>query len=780
MESIRNWLLPAVLALPNAGMVILVFHMREEHNEFLLSAGLVAGLLLQLAALGRRRSEPLIALAGTVAGMLVGTFAAPEHFVNLAPFVALYAVASRCGGRVTALATAATIGCSWLPDALRGGSVLEVLTDLGVTATLYVPCAGLGEARRQWLGGRWAAAGRLARAEEERRRAADNERHRLARELHDVSAHHLTSVVVTVDAARRLGAGRPELVAEAMSFAAQTGDETLTALRRLAVVMREAESSDPLPVSGRLGELITGFSRLGRPIDADLPDDLAGPAAEAVFGIVREALTNTLRHAPGAPVRVRVRRLDGALELSVVNGAPRAAEDRAQVTAQLGSGNGITGMRERAAAVGGDLTSAPTADGGWQVTATLPDTTGPGRPDATLRRRNLRRDQWLADALLGLTAVVLPLYVTMSAVVDGALPADALGSSVLLLLLTVHALPLLWRRLAPALALTGVAATAWLIPGAVAAGLVPSDWTGLLPAAMVTDAMAVYAVAAYGRRAAPGLGATVLATGNVVVAVTVAAISADMLVLPREESGAITATALAVLAVAGPLMVSLWAIGTGVRRRRIRTVTREANAFSDSVRQAAQEAAAERRRIAAELHESVLQCTTRMVALAGDGRPDDVAAEARAALAAMRELLRSLRGGQDDAPHAPQPGAADLVDLCRGLRATGRDVTLSGVPRAVEGLPVPVSLTVYRVVQTALDAGDRGPSRVTLRRRRGHLHIHVTGVQLAVAGPVAERLRVQVQSAAGTMSADRAGTLRVSVPAGISAPVEEVVPSPYA
>ncbi|MCL7430520.1 histidine kinase [Streptomyces sp. YS415] len=766
MESIRNWLLPTVLTLPNAGILAIVLSSGEV-SGVLLPAGMVAGFVLQLVALGRRRSEPLVALAGTVAGMLIGTLAAPEHFANLAVFVALYSVAVRCGGRTTALCTVIVVGCVWLPDLLYGSSAAAALTQLGITASMYVPCAGLGEARRQWLSGRWAAAGKLARAEEERRHAADNERHRLARELHDVSAHHLTSVVVTVDAARRLGSTRPELAEEAMEFAVRTGEETLSALRRLADAMRHTEAPDPRPMSGRMRELITGFSRLGRPVEADLPDDLAGPAAEAAFGIVREALTNTLRHAPGAPVRVEIRRADGALHLLVANGAPRAAEERTRATTGLGSGNGLTGMRERATSAGGELTAQPDGDGGWRVTAALPDTTGPVRPDTAVRRRDLRREQRLADVLLGVTAVTLPLYVTLSGVADGALPGDTLGALVLTLLLTVHALPLLWRRSAPAAALTGVAATAWLVPAAFAAGLMPSDWAGLLPSAMVTEAMAVYAVAAYGRRAARALGAALAAVANLVTALTVTAATADILVLPRDEPGAVSWTAWLILCVTGPLLVTLWAVGTGVRRRRIRVVTREEDAFSHSLHQAALEAAAERRLIAAELHETVLRCTTRMVALAGEKKQDEVAAEARAALAAMRELLRSLRGAtQTEGHHSPQPVAADLAELCRVLRATGRDVSVSGLPRAVEDLPVPVSLTVYRVVEAALGAGDRGAVRVTLRRRRGQVHIAVTGVPLAAAGPVAERLRVQAESAAGRMSVDRAGTLRVSIPAG--------------
>ncbi|WP_437088956.1 sensor histidine kinase [Streptomyces sp. enrichment culture] len=784
MEPLRTWLLPAALSLPNAAILALLLLPGGAPHGVLLPAGMAVALVLQLVALGRRRRAPLQALAGTLAGLVIGATAAPEHFGDLCAFAAVYSVAVRRGGRVTVLATAAAVVCGWLPGALRGGSVTALLTDLGVTASLFVACAGLGEARRQWLGGRWAAAGRLARAEEERRQAADTERHRLARELHDVSAHHLTSVVVTVDAARRLGAKRPELVAEALAFAARTGRETLTALHRLATVMRDTRAADPRPVSGRLRELVAAFSRLGRPVDADLPDDLAGPAAEAALAIVREALTNALRHAPGAPVRVRIRRTGDTLALTVDNGPPRAARDRLRATAGLGSGNGVTGMRERAVAVGGDLTAAPVADGGWRVTATLPDSTGPVLPDRPGRWRAPRREQRLTDACLVFTAVVVPLFVLLSAIADGVLPGDPAGMLALAVVLVAHALPLLWRRPAPWAALGGVAATVWLVPAACAVGLVPADWASLLPGAVVAEATAVYAVAAYGRRTVRALGAVLAATVNLVAAMMVTAAADGVLMGSRAEPMVIGWTAFLLLCAAGSLLLTLWGTGLGVRGRRLRMVTRESGALADAVRQTALEAAAERRRIAAELHATVLEHTTRMVARADEGELDGVATETRAALAAMRELLRGLRAGPEgETRHAPQPVAADLVDLCRAWRTAGRKVTQHGLPRAAEGLPVPVSLTVYRVVEAALGAGDRGPARVTLRRRRGQAHLTVTGVPLAAAGPVAERLRVQVEAGEGRMTVDRAGTLRVSLPAGDvpdRAVAQEVASSPYA
>ncbi|GDY68163.1 hypothetical protein SAV14893_075560 [Streptomyces avermitilis] len=159
-----------------------------------------------------------------------------------------------------------------------------------------------------------------------------------------------------------------------------------------------------------------------------------------------------------------------------------------------------------------------------------------------------------------------------------------------------------------------------------------------------------------------------------------------------------------------------------------------------------------------------------------------MAATARSALTAMRDMLHSLGDCADHAGRlAPSPTAADLDTLCRTLRAAGRDVRLRGLPEAARELPPSVHVSTYRIVEAALGAGDQGPARVALRRRRGAVHITVTGVRLAVTGPVAERLRVQVAAGEGRLVCEPTGTVRVSLPAGPApAPVQEVSPSPYA
>ncbi len=156
-------------------------------------------------------------------------------------------------------------------------------------------------------------------------------------------------------------------------------------------------------------------------------------------------------------------------------------------------------------------------------------------------------------------------------------------------------------------------------------------------------------------------------------------------------------------------LAPVWGAGVTVRARRLRVLAREDSELADSVRQTEAAADDERRRLAVSLQDAVLRRTAGVVELARQGRLDEVAAEARSALAAMRELLHSLGDAETSRQRlAPQPTAAELDALCRQLRSAGREVTLRGIPEAVSGLPASVALSAYRVVEAALGAGDRG------------------------------------------------------------------------
>ena len=231
------------------------------------------------------------------------------------------------------------------------------------------------------------------------------ERRRLAGELHDVAAHHLAGIVVQAAALERLIDRDPQTAREAAQQLRRQAKETLSGLRSVVGLLRsdeEAEESSPglrdlpeLVASTRaLGvdiELLDGGLLDGEPGEAasvrasgSAPTDaptgmpiLSAMAEAAVFRVVQQAISNALQHAPGAPITVEVRRLETALELTVLNGpAHRPSTDPG------GGGTGLTVMRERADAVGGSLHAGPVEGGGWRVRLVLPLAQGAQEEDA--------------------------------------------------------------------------------------------------------------------------------------------------------------------------------------------------------------------------------------------------------------------------------------------------------------------------------------------------------------------------------------------------------------
>ena len=212
------------------------------------------------------------------------------------------------------------------------------------------------------------------------------ERSRIARDLHDVVAHQMSMVVVMAQTARyRLAAADPpeqvpEAVAEEFEAIAGTAREALEEVRGLLGVLRTAAEPElqPAPGLADLPQLAEVVHRSGGTVELtdELDHEVFGPvAAMAIYRIVQESLTNAARHAPGAAVRVGLS-MSGpaAAALEIVNGPSQAPTVPA--TGDSG-GFGVPGMTERAAAAGGDLHAAPTADGGFTVTARIP--AGPAR-----------------------------------------------------------------------------------------------------------------------------------------------------------------------------------------------------------------------------------------------------------------------------------------------------------------------------------------------------------------------------------------------------------------
>ncbi|MEU1127733.1 histidine kinase [Streptomyces sp. NPDC005899] len=224
---------------------------------------------------------------------------------------------------------------------------------------------------------------------ERARRTLLEERARIARELHDVVAHHMSVITVQADSAPyRIGGLSDEARAEFASIAAGAR-ESLGEMRRLLSVLRSDGSRGelaPQPGLDRLQQLVEATVRAGVPAELSLAADVRdaverGGVPQTVdlsaYRIVQEALANVVRHAPGARTRVSVTARDGRLTVLVVN--DRAREPGAPLEVS-GTGHGLVGMRERVRLTGGTLDTGPLPDGGFRVAARLP--LPPDRPPA--------------------------------------------------------------------------------------------------------------------------------------------------------------------------------------------------------------------------------------------------------------------------------------------------------------------------------------------------------------------------------------------------------------
>ncbi|MFL4909227.1 sensor histidine kinase [Streptomyces sp. MMS24-I2-30] len=212
----------------------------------------------------------------------------------------------------------------------------------------------------------------ISEAERDRRTLLE-ERTRIARELHDVVAHHMSVITVQADtAAYRLEV--PPDVQEELTSIAATARESLGEMRRLLGVLRSEETHGelaPQPGLTQIGRLVEAMVRAGMPVefapcDAEVPEAVGLSA----YRIVQEALANVVRHAPGAPTHVSVSQDGERLTVLVVNDPP--PELPAGPLEVGGTGHGLVGMRERVRLVGGTIDVGPLPDGGFRIAARLP------------------------------------------------------------------------------------------------------------------------------------------------------------------------------------------------------------------------------------------------------------------------------------------------------------------------------------------------------------------------------------------------------------------------
>jgi signal transduction histidine kinase len=328
------------------------------------------------AALLARRRLPVTALAVVLAltdGYLLRGYVFGPVFLSLVvAIVAAVSAGRRTGAWIVtgagfALLNALGVLVPFGPFQLKDWSAAHALVTL-TWLLLILTGAELVRIRSER-----AAESRRTRAEEERRRASE-ERLRIARELHDVLAHNISMINVQAGVALHLIDERPEQARTALAAIKEASKEALSEVRSVLGVLRQVDEDAPrAPTAGlaRLEELVSRARAAGITVHTRTdggPYPLPAGIDLAAFRIVQEALTNVTRHAgPGVTVTVRVTYGDGELRLEIEDDGRGAPGDLP------GGGDGLPGMRERVAALGGDIVAGPRpGTGGFRVHATLP------------------------------------------------------------------------------------------------------------------------------------------------------------------------------------------------------------------------------------------------------------------------------------------------------------------------------------------------------------------------------------------------------------------------
>jgi signal transduction histidine kinase len=342
-----------------------------------LEAGQVVVACAVSAPLLLARSCPRGCWWGVLAGVQVAIAAsfagvATSAWTLVPPLVALYHLAA---AGMTRRLGAAVVWCS--AAAVAEVAVINVVTGVRAGAPVGVLCASAAEdvlLLPVLLAGAWAAGDRLRSARVARaaqaRRAVLEERSRLAADLHDVAAHHLSSLVLQAEALR-VGAGADDA---ALTALAETGRRAMEDMRDLLTVLRgegAAAGLAPVATLRELPQLLAVAARGGQVVTCEVTaevGELPTAVSATAYRVLQEALSNTRRHAPGAPVRLRLARAGQELRVEVGNSQAKGPVGRAGRE----GGHGLAGMRERVGLLGGSLSAGPTAQGGWSVRAVLP------------------------------------------------------------------------------------------------------------------------------------------------------------------------------------------------------------------------------------------------------------------------------------------------------------------------------------------------------------------------------------------------------------------------
>jgi len=339
------------------------------------------GLLSVPLALRRRSPGWCLALVGAgFAGYQLGGY--PPAFATLSLYVALYSAGAYLQRGRSAVAAGATAGYLLLAVELHHRGSPQRPADFLLFLVALAVC---------WAAGAWMLSRRRGEAVRQRETvvaATNEERARIARELHDIVTHHVTAMVIQADAAQCLVPPDADRVTTGLTAISETGRRALADLRDLLAVLRAPEPAavgDRMPTLSQLAELVDRARAAGQPVEL-IEEGTPRPGTDGVelaaYRVAQESLTNALKHAPGRPTVVRIGHLADHIEVEVTTAGPVAgrggsghdlpAAGGLGRRAAGGPGHGLLGVTERVRRFGGDLRAGPDPDGSFQVRATIP------------------------------------------------------------------------------------------------------------------------------------------------------------------------------------------------------------------------------------------------------------------------------------------------------------------------------------------------------------------------------------------------------------------------
>jgi signal transduction histidine kinase len=361
-RRVPPWAVDVLLALVFAAVTVISVVVNDQQDTgvsmtawgwFLLTVELVP-------LVWRRRWPVIVAVVSLSAAMIYGAAHLPDPPVMFGPLLATYTVAASRPRRITVpLLFIVSIGAALAIAFGDGSDASDVAVGYfcGITAWVIGDTIRTQRERTAWI---------EARREDDARRAVMGERMAIARDLHDIVAHHVSVIAVQAEGAQSVLQTQPERAGQAMADVAETARTALAELRRLLGVLRSESGVVPQPGLAAIDDLVDSVRhagmdvRLSRATDSDV-DAVAGLTA---YRVVQESLTNVLKHAGPCATDVSIAVRGDALVVSVIDDGrgPGAAN----------GGHGLIGMRERVAVLGGTLDAGAGDHGGFVVRARLP------------------------------------------------------------------------------------------------------------------------------------------------------------------------------------------------------------------------------------------------------------------------------------------------------------------------------------------------------------------------------------------------------------------------